>query len=214
MAALIALMLSAHAHRFDPAVLVLDETPSGWETRWTAPPGDTRVPLLPCGPPVTCPLTRIGVRGEGEVIIRLRRADGSEVTGLATAAAPWSPPAVARASSPWTPVAAVGLAWGAPERLAPFGLGLLIGGLVPGTVELPGWLALSTLLVARDALVHPRARRQSWAVVLGLAHGVALGELALPLAGLGAAVLLHRLPGVPWVVGALGAAGLLASLSG
>jgi hypothetical protein len=50
--------------------------------------------------------------------------------------------------------------------------------------------------------------------VLGLAHGLALGELALPLLGLGAAAVLHRLPGVPWVVGSLGAYGLLAALSG
>ena len=213
MATLIALLVAAHAHRFDPAVLVLEETPAGWQTRWTAPPGDSRVPVLPCGPPVDCPLESVGVRGPGEAIIRVHWLDGTTATGIATETTPWTPERPPAPRSPWTPLAAIAVGWRAPHSLALFAVGLALGAAAPMQLLIPGWLALSVALAARESLRRSDAPGRLWPLGLGVIHGLAIGDLALPAAGLLAALLLHRLPGLPWVIGTVGVIGVLDALT-
>ncbi|MFT4623416.1 MAG: hypothetical protein ACI8PZ_002072 [Myxococcota bacterium] len=213
MAGLIGLVLAAHAHSFDPAVLVVEQAEGDrWHLRWSAPVGDPRAPVLPCDgalPTLTCAeLGPVGVRGAGDLIVRVRWLDGSSTTGIAREQAPFHPSRPATPPAPWTPLAAVAVAWGAPERVLPFALGLAVGAALPLTAPAV-WLAASVALAARDAVLAPGAPRRLWPAALGAAHGLALGGLALPVAACVAALALHRVPALPWLLGPLGVAGVL-----
>ena len=153
------------------------------------------------------------LKGPGEAIVRIRWADGHTATGVVEQGRPWVPERPVPLPSPWLPLAAVAVGWRAPARLLPFAAGLMAGGFLPGPAW-PLWLAASVVLAARERLVAEEepASGALWPLALGLAHGAAVPDLAWPTGALALALVLHRVPGLPWLLGSLGAAGVLAEL--
>ncbi len=209
MVTLIAMLTVASAHRFDPAVLTLHQVDeSTFHASWDAPDGDPRRPVLPCdgGAPLRCPdgLGPVGVEGPGELLVHVRWSDGSATTHAAREGMPVRPAPPARAAHSAAVVAPVAVSWAAPARLVPLVLGVCVGAALVGPVSWAGvWAAVAVVLAARDAVLAPSASRGGFAAAVGMAVGMAAPPVALGLA-LVAAAALHRVPGLPWLLGPAG----------